>query len=157
PVWDTSLSGGYRFARYEERAALRLVDNAPNLDMDVASLHTRYIGNGLTGAVGVRRQLTRRISLMANGRASLLFGSQTLTPTSVTPLTSLNDSFDPRYTLESQVGASCEHPLCGGGFWFCRAGYEVQYWNDFVVPFNTQVDPSSTILHGFFVAMGLQR
>jgi hypothetical protein len=155
PLWDTTFSGGYRFARYEERAALRLVDQPNNIaDADVATLHTRYIGNGLTGAIGARRQLTPRISLMANGRASLLFGTQTV-DTNV--LTSLNDTFDPRYILESQVGASCEHPICGGGFWFARAGYEIQYWNDFVVPFNTQTDPSSTILHGFFLAVGLQR
>jgi len=52
---------------------------------------------------------------------------------------------------------SYEIPICGGGAWFTRAGYEVQYWNDFVVPIGDETRPTSTVFHGFFAAIGLQR
>jgi hypothetical protein len=153
-VWDTSLSGGYRFARYEEEATVRR-DNT-----ELTSINTRYFGNGITGAAGVRRQIAPRISLMANGRTSLLFGAQkTIGPTQGVPMpgNEFQNGFDARYILESQVGAMCEHPLCGGGFWYLRGGYEVQYWNDFAVPIGEQTQPGSTIFHGFVFAVGLQR
>jgi hypothetical protein len=151
-LWDKSLSGGYRFARYEEAASVRLDAT------ELASVRTRYIGNGLTGAIGLRHQLAPRFSVMVNGRTSLLFGSQRISASMVTlPPHLLNSSFDTRYTTESQLGASYEYPICGGGYWFVRGGYEVQYWNDFVVPFGKQTEPSSTVLHGFFAAIGLQR
>ena len=96
---------------------------------------------------------------MANARASLLFGVQTVEPSQniALPPRLLRDSFDTRFIFESQFGASYEHPLCGGGFWYLRGGYEVQHWNDFVVPIGDQADPGSTLLHGMFVAFGVQR
>jgi hypothetical protein len=151
-VWDTTLSGGYRFAHYEEEASLRL-DNA-----ELAMVRTRYTGNGITGAVGVRRQVLGRLSFMSYARGSLLFGNSTINATGVAlPPNPLNNPFDSRYTLESQLGASYEHPICGGGLWFVRGGYELQYWNDFVVPVGGQTDPTSTLFRGFFFAIGLQR
>jgi hypothetical protein len=151
-IWDTSLTGGYRFGRFEEGAALELNN------MSLASIKSRYVGNGVTGSVVVRRQMSRRFSLMADGRTSLLFGSQTSTTSSNIMLPHLtNDTFDARYTLEGQLGGTYEHPICGGGYWFVRGGYEIQYWNDSVIAFGSQADPGSTILHGFLFAIGLQR
>lgn len=151
-VWDTTLSGGYRFAHYGEGASLRL-DNA-----ELAMVRSRYVGNGITGAVGVRRQVLRRLSCMSHGRGSLLLGNQTIEATGATlPPNPSNTSFDTRYTLEVQVGVSYEHPMCGGGLWFARGGYELQYWNDFVVPVGGQTDPTSTLFSGCFFAIGMQR
>jgi hypothetical protein len=158
--WDTSLSGGYRFVRYEEGASLREYEVVSNMlnQTELASMKTRYIGNGLTGAAGVRRQCTRCLSAMANVRSSLLFGNQTIVTDGVfPPLAVVGSSFDSRYTMESQVGMAYEHGLCGGGFWYARGGYEIQYWNDFLVPFGPQVEPKSTLFHGFIFAVGLQR
>jgi hypothetical protein len=152
-VWDTSLSGGYRFAEYEEGASVRVDNNTSS-----SRVTTRYLGNGLTAAGGLRRQLTNRFSVMANGRVSLLFGDASIDSGGRSlPLNALNAGFDARYTLESQVGASYEHPICGGGFWFARGGYEVQYWNDFVAAIGSQTDSSSIVFDGLFVAIGLQR
>ncbi len=151
--WDIMLSGGYRFTEYEEGATLRR-DNT-----QLASVRTRYIGSGLTGAVALRRQITNRFSLMANPRVSYLLGGESITPSSGLnlPPQPLNDTFDPRYVLETKVGVSYECPICGGGVWFTRGGYEVQYWNDFVPSLDSQTRRASTILNGFFFAVGLQR
>lgn len=151
PGLDTTLSGGYRFARYEESAALRLNTT------ELATLDTRFTGNGVTGAVGVRSQLARGFSVNANGRASLLFGGQTTSSSVALPPNSFDSGFDARYTIESQLAATYEHPLCGGGFWFVRGGYEMQYWNDFVVPVGTEANYSSPVFHGMVIAVGLQR
>ncbi len=150
-VWDTALSGGYRFSYYGEGASLRL-DNT-----ELANVLAKYTGNGITGAVGVRRQVSGRLSIMSNVRGSLLFGNQTIEHSGALPPNPGNKSFDSRYTLELQLGTSYEHPICGGGLWFVRGGYELQYWNDFVVPVGRQTDPTSTLFNGFFCAIGLQR
>jgi hypothetical protein len=156
-VWDTSLSAGYRFTEYEEGAELRFGEVLPN-DMRIGSVSTRYIGNGLTAAGGLRRQLGRRFSIMANGRVSFLLGSASHDPENSALFTHpLDEGFDARYIFESQVGASYEHPICGGGLWFVRGGYEVQYWNDFVAAVGRQTDSSSIVFDGVFVAFGLQR
>jgi hypothetical protein len=156
-VWDTSLSAGYRFTEYEEGAELRrgeaLFDG-----MRTGSVSTRYIGNGLTAAGGLRRQLARRFSVMVNGRVSFLLGSASHEPGDSDLFTqSLDEDFDARYIFESQLGASYEHPICGGGLWFVRGGYEVQYWNDFVAAVGRQTDASSIVFDGVFVSVGLQR
>lgn len=149
--WDTSLSGGYRFAEYEEWGAIRLDD------VQLASVRTRYIGNGLTGAFGVRRQLASRFSVMANARASLLFGGQYTSASIALPPDPVHSSFDTRYIFESQLGASYEHPICGVGYWYIRGGFEVQYWNDFVMPIGNQTSAESTLFSGLFLAVGVQR
>jgi hypothetical protein len=151
-VWDTSLSGGYRFVEYEEDAEIF------RTNVSAGRVDTRYIGNGLTAAGGLRRQLARRFSLMANGRVSLLFGNASYGDNmDALPDNPFNKGFDARYIFESQLGASYEHPICGGGLWFVRGGYEVQYWNDFVAAVGRQTDTSSIVFDGVFVSVGLQR
>jgi len=148
---DATISGGYRFARYEEATSLRR-DNAES-----ASLRSRFIGNGVTAALGFRNQLTSRFSLLANGRTSLLFGGQNIDSSAAIPSHPLRNNFDTRYIIESQFGVTYEHAVCGGGYWFGRGGYEVQYWDDFVVPVGRQTEPASTLFHGLFIAVGFQR
>jgi hypothetical protein len=147
-VWDKTLSAGYRFVSYEEDASIQL-NNA-----QLTSVDSHYIGNGVTGALGLRRQWSPRFSLMGNARTSLLLGDQNV---NVSAPASNDSEFDARFISETQLGVNYEHGICGGGYWFARGGYELQYWNDFVPPLGTQVDSSSTILHGLFLAFGLQR
>lgn len=147
--WDIMLSGGYRFVDYEEGAS---VTNAA-----VSSVTSRYVGNGVTGGVALRRQINRNFSLMATPRFSFLLGGETVTSNVALPVQPLGNSFDIRYIVESKIGFNYETPNCGGGVWFARAGYEVQYWNDFVPAIDNQPRADSTILSGFFFALGLQR
>ena len=119
-VWDIMLSGGFRFAEYEEGATVRR-DNR-----QLASVRARYAGGGLTGAVAMRRQITKHFSLMANPRLSFILGGESITPSTGLDLSpqTVSDSFDPRYILEAKAGVSYEIPICGGGVWFFRGGYE---------------------------------
>ena len=151
-AWDITLSGGYRFVEYEEGAILR------DTNTQIAAVRSRYVGNGVTGAVNVRRQLTDHLSIMANPRYSLLLGGESIVPMGVTlPARPLSTTFDARYILEAKLGLSWESPICGGGVWFARGGYEVQYWNDFVPPIDNQTRHASTVFGGLFFAVGIQR
>jgi hypothetical protein len=150
-VWDSTLSAGYRLTDYEEGATV-LMNN-----MQLGELDARYFGNGLTGAVELRRQLWTRFGVMANARLSLLFGTERINGSGVTlPPTPIDESFETRYIGETQLGCEYQHPLCGGGYWFARGGYEVQYWSDFVTPVG-QSDEAPVIFNGLFLAVGLQR
>ncbi len=149
--WDFTLSGGYRLADYEEGATTELNGT------ESAALNTRFFGNGITGAIEMRRSLWSRFGIMLNGRYSLLFGAERISATNVNiPPITIDQSFDARYIIEGQAGIMYQHPICGGGYWFGRGGVEAQYWNDYVAPIG-QPDPAPVIFSGFFVAIGLQR
>ena len=67
---------------------------------------------------------------------------------------------DVKYMYEAQAGAEYIMPICGGGWYFARAGFEVQYWDGFGVDNQFAGPPSvnnSVGFGGFFFAAGLAR
>jgi hypothetical protein len=109
--------------------------------------------------------LTSNIGVFANARGSMLMGDETnLLNVSVvvgtaTVAVAINEvqKNDVKFIFETQAGAEYILPICGGGYYFARAGVEMQYWDNFgVSPTGLLFDESSGF-GGLFAAVGIQR
>lgn len=150
-AWDSTLSAGYRFVDYRERATT-LLDGA-----QLSKVNSGFLGNGFTGSGELRYSMWRWFGLVANGRGSMLLGNDRFAPVGVAvPTLPSAQAFDAKYIFEAQLAVEARMPICGGGYWFARGGYEAQYWNDFAVQIE-QRDAASVVFSGFFLAFGLQR
>ena len=67
-----------------------------------------------------------------------------------------NERNDVKYMYEAQAGAEYLMPICGGGSYFARGGFEVQYWDNFGVNQFAR-DGASIGFTGFFVSAGMLR
>lgn len=167
--WDVTWSAGFRYVDFFENVGLRDAGAAALL------LSKQITGIGLTASLELRRRVNCNIGLFSSVRGSAIYGDEDTRL--YANIGNLNDfgrfeteRNDVKFLWEAQLGGEYILPICGGGYYFLRAGAEVQYWGGFGVDQDAfGIDDSDDELvpslpgdaavgfAGLFVSAGIQR
>ncbi len=149
--WLVTLSAGFRYVDFTETR--QLVDAA-----GVGLTSHAFAGDSLGGTIGaeVRRPLWACLVGFASARGSILFGDQTELA-GPTPAVAIDEETDNVYFIsELALGMDWTRQMNSGGEFFVRAGYEVQFWDNFTG--EPGFDGGESIgFEGFVLGAGIRR
>jgi len=158
--WDMTLGVGFKWVEYREHLTLFGLNGAPELQRHEST----FTGYGMESFMEFRRQLTCNIGMFSSFGFSVLMGddNQLFAAGGVAATVIDNQLNDVKFIYEAKGGIEYILPICAGGYYFVRAGGEVQYWDGFGINrlIGTVVAAApntSTGFGGFFFSAGIQR